>query len=387
VRKRGRTWAIVIDVGRDPETGKRKQKWESGFKSKSEADDKLIELLGKKQRGEVIDPDKTPLCEYLTKWLDGRVDELAPLSVTQYRSVIRNHIEPESIAKMPIGKIRRAHVKAFEQTLRVKELSASTRNVVRAVLSRALADAVEGDLIGSNPVEGIRRQRDGRGQARSRPRFTVWTPAELLELLAAAEGDRLEALWRVAAATGARRGELLGLTWLGYSAETRKLEISQQVVPTRGGVSIAPCKTKGSHRTITLDEDTAAALETHRERQLAERDAAGDAYQDADLIFCDELGRPIYPQRLTERFAALRKTAGIRPGRLHDVRHSHATLLLTGDAKAEIPPTPLHVVSARLGHASPMVTLSVYAHVLPASDEHAADAIGRVFAPRLQEGR
>jgi integrase len=124
------------------------------------------------------------------------------------------------------------------------------------------------------------------------------------------------------------------------------------VTPTRGGMTIAPCKTKGSHRTITLDEDTAAALEEHRGRQLAEREAAGEAYQDQDLIFCDEVGRPINPQRLTERFAALREKAGIRPGRLHDVRHSHATLLLTGDPKAEVPATPLHVVSSRLGHAT-----------------------------------
>src|SRR5262249_10490243 len=130
---------------------------------------------------------------------------------------------------------------------------------------------VEGDLLASNPVDGIRRQRDGRRGAFSRPRFTVWTPAELLDLLGAAEGNRFEALWRVAVATGAPRGELLGLTWLGYSAETRKLD-SQQVVPTRGGMSISPCKTKGSHRTITLDDETAQAFEKHRDRQLAERE-------------------------------------------------------------------------------------------------------------------
>jgi integrase len=379
VRRRGKTWAIVMDVGRDPETGRRKQKWVSGFKSKGEADDALVDLLGKKNRGEVVDPDKTPLNEYLTAWLDGRVDELAPLSVTQYRSVIKNHIAPEVIAKMPLGKIRRGHVKTFEQTLGAKGLSTSTRNVVRAVLSRSLADAVEGDLIGSNPVAGVRRQG---GKSRARPRFTVWTPAELLELLAAAEGDRLAALWRVAVASGARRGELLGCTWLGFSAERRTLEIAQQIVPARGGVTISPCKTKGSHRTISIDEDTAAALKTHLDQQIAEREAAGDAYEDHDLIFADELGRPINPQRLTERFGTLRKTAGIRQGRLHDVRHSHATFLLTGDRAAGIPPTPVHVVSARLGHASPMVTLSVYAHVLPTSDEYAAEAVQHAFAGR-----
>jgi hypothetical protein len=138
----------------------------------------------------VIDPDKSPLGEYLTTWLDGRIDELAPLSVTQYRSVVKNHVTPSDLARMPIGRIRRAHVKTFEQTLRAKGASTSTRNTVRAVLSRALADAVDGDLIAVNPVNGLRRQ----GDRQTRARFTVWRPAELLELLAASEGDRLDAL-------------------------------------------------------------------------------------------------------------------------------------------------------------------------------------------------
>jgi integrase len=93
--------------------------------------------------------------------------------------------------------------------------------------------------------------------------------------------------------SGARRGELLGASWLGFSAEQATWTISQQVTPTRVGVTIAPPKTKRSHRTVRLDADTVAALEAHRERQLAEREAAAHAYEDRDLIFADELGRPI----------------------------------------------------------------------------------------------
>src|ERR671922_1072935 len=126
------------------------------------------------------------------------------------------------------------------------------------------------------------------------------------------------------------------------------------------------------NRTIRLDPETVAALEAHRERQFVERDLAGDAYEDHDLIFCDELGRPINPQRLMQAFAALREAASIRPGRLHDVRHSHATHLLQH-------PVPVHVVSARLGHSSPVVTLTVYAHVLPTGDEQAATAFAQVL--------
>ncbi len=368
VRKRGSRWAVVLDVGRDPTTGRRKQKWFS-YRTKGEAEDGLVELLGRRGRGETIDPDKTPLADYLTAWLDGRADELASLSVVQYRSMIKNHVKGTPLGSTPLGSIRRPHVRAHDQALKTKGLALATRNVVRAVISRGLSDAVEDNLISVNPYDGGRR----RGERKQPARFTVWTKQELRALLDATADDRLTALWRVAVTTGARRGELLGLTWLGFSTEKRTLTISQQVSPTRGGPTIAEVKTKGSLRTVSIDDETVTSLEAHRERQLAERDLAADAYDDRDLIFCDELGRPINPQRLTEKFGAARKAADIRPGRLHDVRHSHASHLLTRGV-------PVHNVSARLGHSSPMVTMSVYAHVLPRSDEQAAQVMAEVLA-------
>jgi integrase len=371
VRKRGKKWCVVLDLERDPETGKRRQKWVSGFGTKGAAEDALVDLLGAKKRGDVLDPDKTPLAEYVSAWLDGRVGQLAPLSVVQYRSHLKNHIAPAPLGSMPLGKIRRAHVRAFEQSLEAKGLALSTRGVVRAVLSRAFADAVLDDLIGSNPADSPRRS--GEHTSRRPKRFTVWTDSELRTLLDVVADDRLAALWRLAVATGARRGELLGVTWLNYSFEQSTVTIAQQVVPTRGGVTIAECKTKGSHRTIRLDAETVATLERHREAQIAEKEHAGDAYDDRDLIFCDELGAPINPQRLTDAWREHRAAAGIRPGRLHDVRHTAATHLLTAGV-------PVHVVAARLGHSSPVITLNTYAHVLPTTDDQAAAVMAAVLA-------
>lgn len=371
VRKRGNKWCVVLDLDRDPETGRRRQKWVSGFKTKGAAEDALVDLLGAKKRGDVLDPDKTPLADYVSTWLDGRVGQLAPLSVTKYRSVLKNQIAPAEIGAMPLGKIRRVHVRAFEQSLETKGLAPATCEVVRAVLSRSLADAVLDDLIGSNPTDGARRAGE-RSRARAR-KFTVWTDAELRDLIAVVASDRLAAFWRLAIASGARRGELLGVTWLNYSAENATITIAQQVVPTRGGVTIQPCKTKGSHRTIRLDAETVEALERHREAQIAEKDTGGEAYSDRDLIFCDELGGFISPPMITAWWHEHRKASGIRPGRLHDLRHSAATHLLTAGV-------PVHVVAARLGHSSPVVTLTVYGHMLPTSDDAAADVMAAVLA-------
>jgi integrase len=366
VRKRGTKWSIVVDGGRDAD-GQRLQKWFSGYRTRGAAEDALVTILGRIQRGETIDPDSTPFAEYLRQHLQSRRGQLAPLTVTQYESMTRVHIEPDPIGGMPLGKIRKAHLRTFARSLEEKGLAPGTRNVVFAVISKALADAVEDDLLAVNPAAGLRVKA-----GRTRAAFTVWTEQELHDLLDVVEQARLAALWRVAVACGARRSELLGLTWLGYDAEGRRLTISQQVVPTRGGVTITPCKTDGSHRTLTLDAETVDWLERHREAQIAEKDLAGDVYEDHDLIFANALGRPLSPQRITAAFRQHREAAGIRSGRLHDVRHTHATHLLTRGV-------PVHIVAARLGHASPVTTMRVYAHALPRSDDQAAELVGALL--------
>lgn len=368
VRRRGSTWAVVVDKGY--EAGKRKQKWFSGYRTKSDAEDALVTILGKVQRGETIDPDKTPLGKYLAEWVKGRRGELAPLSVTQYESVIRCHVAPHTIGKTPLSKLRKSHLRAFQRELEEKGLAPSTRNVIHAVIHKGLAEAVADDLLAVNPAVGA----GAKAKRTTKAPFTVWTEQELGSFLEAVEGDRLSALWRLAVASGARRSELLGCTWLGYHAEGRRLTISQQAVPTRGGVTITPCKTAGSHRSVSLDEETVAWLERHREAQIAEKDLAGvELYEDRDLLFADAIGRPLNPQRITEAFAKHRKAAGIRPGRLHDVRHTHASHLLTRGV-------PVHIVAARLGHSSPTITLGTYAHVLPKTDEQAAAVIASILA-------
>jgi integrase len=150
------------------------------------------------------------------------------------------------------------------------------------------------------------------------------------------------------------------------------LSVEQQLLPTRGGVSFGPPKSARSRRTIALDSETVDVLRGHRETQLLERALAGDAYADSDLVFADQLGGSIHPQRLTERFADQRKAAGIPVGTLHVLRHTAATLALTSGI-------PVHIVAARLGDTSSTV-LERYAHLLPQSDEQAAERVAAALS-------
>jgi integrase len=203
--------------------------------------------------------------------------------------------------------------------------------------------------------------------ARGRSRAKAWTASELQQFLEHVAEDRLYALWRLASTTGMRRGELAGLTWRTLDLDGARLSVEQQLVPTRGGVSFGPPKSARSRRTIALDPETVEALRKHREAQLLERDFAGGAYADQDLVFADELGGSVHPQRLTEWFGRHRKAAGIPTGTLHILRHTAATLALTSGI-------PVHIVAARLGDDAKTV-LSTYAHLLPQSDEIAAERV------------
>jgi len=200
----------------------------------------------------------------------------------------------------------------------------------------------------------------------------VWSARELRVFLKHVADERLFGLWRLAAMSGMRRGELLGLTWRYLDLDGASLRVEQQLVPTRGGASFGPPKTERSRRTIKLDSETVDVLKQHRQAQELERALAGDAYEDGDLVFCNELGAPIHPQTLTEAFARHSKPAKLAEVTLHGLRHTHATHLLTESV-------PLHVVAARIGDR-PEIVLKTYAHLLPTSDEEAANKAASLVA-------
>jgi integrase len=186
--------------------------------------------------------------------------------------------------------------------------------------------------------------------------------------------DRLGAMWRTMATTGMRKSEVLGLAWRCLDLDGRSLRVERQILALPGGLVFAPPKTRRSERTIALDAGTVLALRQHREMHQLERAVAGSAYDDHDLVFCDELGEPISPHRITGWFRKHRDAAGIPTGTPHTLRHTMATTALTEGV-------PLHIVAARLGD-DPRTTLGVYSHLLPNSDSAAADAVARILVDR-----
>jgi integrase len=364
IYRRGSTWSVRYDEGRD-EHGRRRQRSKGGFATRRDAQRFLTDMLARLGDGSYAQPAKTTLGEYLElEWLPAIESTVRPLTFTQYHSVVRLRILP-TLGHVRLQAFTGGHLNALYRELEQAGLSVSTRRLTHAVLHRALRDAVRWGRLFRNPADMADPPAAGRSRAKA------WTAKELVRFLGHARGDRLYPLWRLAATTGMRRGELAGITWRCLDLEGARLSVEQQLVPTRGGVSLGPPKSSRSRRTVALDVETVAALREHREVQLAERAFAGPAYADADLVFADELGGPIHPQRLTEWFGKLRKAAGLRTGTLHVLRHTAATLALTEGV-------PVHIVAARLGD-DPKTVLATYAHLLPQSDELAAERVAALL--------
>ena len=197
-----------------------------------------------------------------------------------YARVIRTRIAPTALGRMQLSAIRRQHVRAHEREMRDAGLSPATRRMIRAVITKALSDAVDDHLLSVSPV-GPPLRDDRKTQP---GRFRCWTPRELSALLEVTDRDDFAALWRVLVATGCRRSEALGLQWLGFSAERATLSFVSQVIPAKGGAKLAPLKTAGSARTVSLDSDDDRLPRAPPGEPTTRARRRGRAYSDATHI-------------------------------------------------------------------------------------------------------
>jgi integrase len=195
---------------------------------------------------------------------------------------------------------------------------------------------------------------------------------EARAFIAAAEDDRLAALWRLAVTLGLRQGEVLGLRWGDVDLDGATLRVERSLQRIDGALVAKEPKTNRSRRTLALPRSLVAALRAHRDRQAFEATAAGGRWADSGYVFVTQVGTPIDPDNLSKRYKALLKAAGLRDQRFHDLRHAAATPLIAEGL-------PINVVSEMLGHAQTSTTINVYGHVLPLAQRHAAEAMERLL--------
>jgi integrase len=309
---------------------------------------------------------------WVTKlWLPVVRSQLKESTFDSYSRNMHSHVLPR-IGHLPLDKItprmltglyvdllQRGRLNAGEQGL-----SAKTVRYIHTIVHKALADAVADGLIEANPAERARPPRPDR-QTSSEIRF--WEPHHLAQFMRHVAGSRLEPLWHLAAFTGMRRGELLGLRWCDIDIERRRLSIRRSVVSVAYRVVETTPKSHQA-RVVDLDDATLAILEVHRQREVVA--GRGDPEQ---RVFHADDGALLHPNAVTVRFRAAVQAAQVPRIRFHDLRHTHATLALLAGVAPK-------VISERLGHRTPEFTMHQYAHLLPGMQAEAATRIAELVS-------
>lgn len=402
-RKDHGSWGFKIDAGEDPVTGKRIQVNRGGYRTKPEAQAAMTQALNDLHRGTWVNDQSMTLGEWLTTWLDENADRRAAKTMANYRGHVRDvwkprlgHLKLRDLRRHQIERVLAALAKPVDSTTtrrgnvgrRVARRSASTIDGYRRTIRAALSAAQRRGLITLNPAVG---RMDSIPETDPRE-LSIWEPEETARFLEHVSGDRLSALYELAAYAGLRRAELCGLRWSDLDDDGSGLVVRQTIVEaaskdlreqdrvcTACGVEhtsllIKRPKSRAGTRWVPLVGAAQAALAVRRLAQDSERQACGDGYADHDLVFSQIDGNPLRPGSVTAAFEAHVKACGLPAIRLHDTRHGACSLLLSGGV-------PIEIVQLILGHSSPTVTRRVYAHVMKKATaeqvEAASDLITR----------
>jgi integrase len=363
-------WYVVVDLPRGAE-GERRQKWHGGFQTKKAAEAVRARLVHELTTGFYVEPSRMLLSEWLVDhWLPMHKTRVKKTTHRAYRSAIVHHVNPK-LGGVAIGKLTAQMLNGLYQRLLADGrcdgdggLAPATVANIHVVLQKALADAEDAGLIPRNPALKAKppRPKSQGGELR------YWTPSELREFLDLVEGHRLEAAFHLLAMTGARRGEVAGLRWVDVDLDGARITIRQALLNGDGEVYVSSPKSYRG-RTVDLDQATVDKLREHRDRQQLEK-AAKRRWEDSGFVFTRDDGSALNPATLTRAFRWIVDRSDLPRIRLHDLRHTHASIAV----KAGV---PIGVVSERLGHASPEFTLHRYSHVMPGMQREAADTIAR----------
>jgi integrase len=364
ISRKNKRWYVDVDVPAGPD-GKRRRRGVGGFKTKREAKAAEAEALRRIRDGVFVEPSRLTVGVYLTEmWLPSMVSQVRATTLGGYRHNVRAYIVPR-LGDISLQRLTTARVGAFYGELVTsggkggRPLSPKTVRYVHTTLRRALRDAMADGLVIRNVAAQARPPRARRVE------MHTWTAAEVGTFLASVREDRLYAAWLLLATLGLRRGELLGLRWPDVDLTTGRIAIRNTLVMVDGKPAMAEPKTAKGHRSLTLAPQVLEAVRTHRAHQAAERLSWGVDYTDSGLVITTEDGRPMHPETLTGLFVRQTKRVGLPPIRLHDLRHSVASILLAQGVHPK-------VVSEQLGHATIALTLDTYSHVIPSLQQEAA---------------
>ncbi|MFB1100848.1 tyrosine-type recombinase/integrase [Terribacillus sp. JSM ZJ617] len=348
---KGYTWSVTVDIGRD-DKGKRKQTTKRGFATKKDAEKYAAQVQHEINMDTFIVDSGMKLKEYLEKWVELYCKrKLRDTTIKSYQRAIDFRILPV-IGEKQLSQLTPPYLQVFVNGLVDEGLSPRYVEYISGILYGALDKAVEWDLMRKNPMSRVDVPRARRSQK------VTWSVEEVNTFLTVGKFvdiDYATAI-EICLDTGVRRGELLAIKWDDIDWENQTIRIDESLVYDDEGFRFGTTKNESSKRSIKCTSTAFESLRKHRVRQNEMKIYFGNQYKDHNLVFCREDGQPIYPRTLTTIFNRMIKKANVPKIRIHDIRHTHATLFLeSGGTMKEL--------QQRLGHASMGTTSDVYAHV------------------------
>lgn len=363
VKKRGKTYQYVVDVGTDPFTGKRTQKTKGGFKRQKDAQAALNQVLHENDTQGYVEPSKEIFSTFIESWFTSHHEKrIKETTASNAQSLINKHLIRENpFANKPLSKITTEDIDAFYNLKIDEAYSSSYIRKMHQMLNQAFNQAVKWKRIKYNPVN------DADPPAVRKEEMKIWSYDAIKTFLEHCKGERHYLTFFLAIYTGMRRGEILGLKWsdIDFVNKTIHVERSLAYIPKKGYI-LTSTKTRKSNRIIPISDMVVKALVNYRKQQEIWKEQLGEQYQEEDLVICTETGSKQDPRNVLRALKRLITISNVTQIRFHDFRHTHASILISKGVDVV-------KVSKRLGHANAKITLETYAHLIPNEDNDLAD--------------
>ncbi len=373
--KHGVSWRLRYDVPQPD--GSRKQVSETA-PTKREAEALLAKRMHELQTGAYVTPTDLTVAELLDRWFAVHAERVSAATIHRYRRAAHTHILP-SLGVVKLVRLTTLAVQDFYQGVQAKGIAPEGVRAVHKVLHGALKQAVAWQIIPRNPADGVSLPRPVRRE------LTVWDASQAASFQSAVDGDPTwGAFFRLAIHTGMRRGELLALRWADVDLDRGVVTVRRTMTEDEDGRPVmgTAAKTNAARRPIALAASCVDALRRHRAKQAERRLLLGPAWNASggDVIFDRGDGAPLHPDSIKNALDRLAKQAGVPRIRVHDLRHTMATLGLTEGLHPKI-------VQERLGHSSIAMTLDRYSHVSTELQRDGADRLDAALSRALGNDR
>ncbi|WP_188859918.1 tyrosine-type recombinase/integrase, partial [Oceanobacillus indicireducens] len=316
-------------------------------------------VLNELNDGTYIEPSKQKYKDFIDEWLENRKSNVSKNTHETYRYIIDAHIKPK-LGRFQLDKLNSLAIDNFYTELDKQGKSSATIKKVHSIIRASLEYALQYQLIKRNPASVV------KPPAVKHKDIIVWDESEVIQFLDFVKDEWDYVLYHLALYTGMRKGEILGLKWGDIDFINNKIRVMRSY--SRTGFSEG--KTKNTRRVIDIDESDTEFLIKRKKEISKNKLKMGPDYNDLDLIICRPTGDPVDVRNVNRRFDKFVERSGLPRIRFHDMRHTHATLMLKMGV-------PVKVVSERLGHGSIELTLNTYTHLLPSMQFEAVQTFNK----------